>query len=95
MDLALACRSGKELRNHYIITKSPEYDPLRHFFKAAVDQLQLRFDVSLLTSVKPRSLIVVMRAAVADCDDISSEGSLMLLSPPCDIPDETSQGCLI
>ena len=30
-----------------------------------------------------------MRAAVEDCDDRSSEGSLMLLSPPHDIPDTT------
>ena len=89
MDLALARRSGQELRNNYVITKSPEYAPLRHFFRAAVDQLQIRFDASLVTSVQPRSLIAQMRAAVADCDDISSEGSLMLLSPPRDIPDAT------
>ena len=30
-----------------------------------------------------------MRVAVADCDDASSDGSLMLLSPPRDIPDVT------
>ena len=30
-----------------------------------------------------------MRAAVADCDDASSEGSFMLLSPPRDFPDAT------
>ena len=89
MDLALARRSGQELRNNYVITKSPEYAPLRRFFRAAVDQLQIRFDASLVTSVQPRSLIVQMRAAVADCDDISSEGSLMLLSPPRDIPAAT------
>ena len=28
-----------------------------------------------------------MREAVADCDDGSSDGSLMLLSPPHDIPE--------
>ena len=39
MDLALARRSGQELRNAYVITKSPEHAPLRRFFKAAVDQL--------------------------------------------------------
>ena len=32
MDLALARRSGQELRNSYIITKSPEHTPLRRFF---------------------------------------------------------------
>ena len=47
----------------------------------------MRFDVSVVTSVQPQSLIAQMRAAVADCDDVSSDGSLMLLSPPRDIPD--------
>ena len=89
MDLALARRSGQELRNDYIITKSPEHAPLRRFFRATVDQLQIRFDASLVTSVQPLSLIAQMRAVVADCDDASSEGSLMLLSPPRDIPDAT------
>ena len=51
MDMALARRSGQELRNSYIITNSPEYAPLRRFFKAAVDGLQLVFDRSLVTSV--------------------------------------------
>ena len=87
MDLALARRSGQELRNAYIITKSPEHAPLRRFFRAAVDQLQMLFDASVVTSVQPQSLIAQMRAAVADCDDASSDGSLMLLSPPRDIPD--------
>ena len=80
MDLALARRSGQELRNSYVITKSPEHAPLRRFFKAAVDQLQMQ-------SVQPQSLIAQMRAAVSDCDDVSSDGSLMLLSPPRDIPE--------
>ena len=89
MDLALARRSGQELRNAYIVTKSPEHAPLRRFFRAAVDQLQMLFDASLVTSVQPQSLIAQMRAAVADCDDASSDCSLMLLSPPRDIPDVT------
>ena len=89
MDLALARRSGQELRNAYIITQSPEHTPLRRFFRAAVDQLQMLFDASVVTSVQPQSLIAQMRAAVADCDDASSDGSLMLLSPPRDIPDAT------
>ena len=87
MDLALARRSGQELRNSYVITKSPEHAPLRRFFKAAVDQLQIIFDMSLATSVQPKSLLTQMREAVADCDDGSSDGSLMLLSPPRDIPE--------
>ena len=87
MDLALARRSGQELRNSYAITKSPEHAPLRRFFKAAVDQLQILFDTSLVTSVQPKSLLTQMREAVAECDDVSSDGSLMLLSPPRDIPE--------
>ena len=70
-----------------MITKSPEHAPLRRFFKAAVDQLQMRFDALVVTSVQPKSLMAQMRAAVADCDDVSSDGSLMLLSTPRDIPD--------
>ena len=89
MDMALARRSGQELRNSYIITNSPEYAPLRRFFKAKVDGLQMVFDRSLVTSVQPKSLLIQMREAVADCDDGSSDGSLMLLSPPHDIPEVT------
>ena len=91
MDLALARRSGQELRNHYIITKSPEFAPLRRFFNAAVDQLQIVYNSLLVTSTQPpsRSLITTMRAAVEDCDDLSLEGSLMLLSPPHDLPTAT------
>ena len=70
-----------------MITKSPEHAPIRRFFKAAVDQLQIIFDMSLVTSVQPKSLLTQMREAVADCDDGSSNGSLMLLSPPRDIPE--------
>ena len=88
MDMALAFRSGQELRNSYVITKSTEHAPLRRFFKSAVDGLQLVFDRSLVTSVQPKSLLVQMREAVADCDDVSSDGSLMLLSPPHDIPED-------
>ena len=55
--------------------------------KAAGDQLQLRFDASVMTSDQPQSFIAHMRAGVADYDDVSSDGSLMLLSPPRDIPE--------
>ena len=89
MDMALARRSGQELRNSYIITNSTEHAPLRRFFKAAVDALQLVFHRSLVTSVQPKSLLIQMREAVANCDDVSSDGSLMLLSPPHDIPEVT------
>ena len=87
MDMALARRSGQELRNSYIVTMSPEHAPLRRFFKAAVDGLQLVFDRSLVTSVQPKSLLTQMQEAVAECDDGSSDGSLMLLSPPRAIPE--------
>ena len=86
MDMALARRSGQELRNSYVVTNSPEYAPLRRFFKAAVDALQMVFD-GLVTSVQPRSLVSRMQEAVADCDDGSSDGSMMLLSLPHDIPE--------
>ena len=89
MDMALARRSGQELRNSYIITNSPEYAPLRRFFKAAVDALQLVFDRSFVTSVQPRSLITQMQEAVADCDDGSSDDGMMLLSLPHNIPEVT------
>ena len=89
MDMALARRSGQELRNPYIITNSTEHAPLRRFFKSAVDALQLVFDRSLVTSIQPRSLIMQMQEAVANCDDVSSDGSLMLLSPPHDISEAT------
>ena len=89
MDMALARRSGQQLQNSYVITNSTEHAPLRRFFKAAVDALQLVFDRSLVTSVQPKSLLIQMREALANCDDVSSDGSLMLLSPPHDIPEAT------
>ena len=57
MDMALARRSGQELRKSYVITKSTENAPLRRFFKAAVDGLQLVFDRSLVTSDRSRYLL--------------------------------------
>ena len=91
MDLVLARQSGQDLQNHYVVTGIPEYAPLRRFFNATVDQLQIVYNVLLVTSAQLRSclLIAMMRAAVEDCDDLSSEGSLMLLSPSHDIPDAT------
>ena len=44
MDLDLVCRSSQELHNTYIITHSPEFAPLRRFFVAVVNQLQIVFD---------------------------------------------------
>ena len=76
MDLTLARRSGQELRNAYTITGSPDFAPLRRFFAAAVDQLQLRYDNMLAqdftTSMPPtRSLINSMR------DDIHQNSALL------------------
>ena len=73
----------EELLRHY---KEPGARPVTEV-KAAVDQLQILFDTSLVTSVQPKSLLTQMREAVAECDDVSSDGSLMLLSPPRDIPE--------
>ena len=39
------------------------------------------FDAAVVTSVPPQSLIAQMRAAVADCDDASSDGSLICCCP--------------
>ena len=80
MDLALARRSGQELRNSYTITKSPEFAPLRRFFMAAVNQLV--FDNLPVPSGQPpaSSLLDTICAAIEDCD-VSSNDSFMLLSP--------------
>ena len=64
---------GSELRNSYVITNNTEHAPLRRFFKATVDALQLMFDRSLGTSVQPKSLLIQMREVVANCDDVSSD----------------------
>ena len=76
MDLALARRSGQQLRNHCIITKKPKYVPLRRFFVArrrpATDGVQLAAGYICTAS----SLIAMIRAAMEDCDDLSSEDSL-------------------
>ena len=39
MDIALALKSGQELRNDCIITDSPVFEELRLFFRAAVREL--------------------------------------------------------
>ena len=43
MDLALARRSSKELRNSYTITGSPEFAPLMKYFRATIHQLQILY----------------------------------------------------
>ena len=50
IDLALAQLSGQELRNSYTITGSPEFAPLRKFFRGATHQLDC------LYTGKPNSL---------------------------------------
>ena len=44
MDLALARRSGQELRNNYVITNSPALAPIRRFFRAAVRSLVIAYE---------------------------------------------------
>ena len=66
MDIALARRSGQELRDSYTITGSPDFAHFRRFFNAAVNQLQLLYDdmpaPDFATSMPPtRSLIDCMR----------------------------------
>ena len=39
MDMALACQSGQELINHYIITNSPATAHIRRFFHASIRHL--------------------------------------------------------
>ena len=46
--LALARRSGQELRNSHAITGSPKFAPLRKYFSAAIHQLRI-----LYTGVPP------------------------------------------
>ena len=70
MDPVLAQRSGQELCNFYTITENPAFAPLRQFFTAAVDQLQLLYDDASIqeceTSMTPAgSLIDCMRNYVS------------------------------
>ena len=85
MDLALARRSGQELHNTYTITQSPEFAPLRRFFTAAMNQLQLVFNDLPVPSKQPsmpskNPLLETMHAAV-DNYDASSVDSVALVSP--------------
>ena len=85
MDLALARQSGQELRNTYTITGSPDFAPLRRFFRSAVIQLQLLYNelpvASFQPPLSPTRYYLTMRAAVGSCNTSSSEDSLLLLSP--------------
>ena len=85
MDLALARRSGQELRNTYTITSSPDFAPLRRFFKAAVDQLQLLYNEMPLPTISApqppmRSLIESIQDEVY-ASSISSDNSVTRESP--------------
>ena len=103
MDLARARRSGQELRNSYTITGSPDFAPLRRFFKAAVDQLQLLYDdmpvQDFATSMTPvRSLIDCMKDEIyqsaASLDNTLTRRSpveeLVVEELPVDIPPSMS-----
>ena len=53
MDLALARRSGQELRNNYVITNCPAIAPLRRFFHAAVRSLVVAYEDLVSLRVTP------------------------------------------
>ena len=77
-------RSGQELHNTYIITRSPEFAPLRRFF-TAVRQLQLVYDDLPVPSAEPSvpsatPLLETMHAAVDDYE--ASSGDSVVLSSP-------------
>ena len=68
MDLALARRSGQELRNNYVITNSPALAPLRRFFRAAVRSLVVAYEdlaSSRVTPVTPPSICEQMSLDIA------------------------------
>ena len=72
VDLALARRSGQELRNAYIITKSPEYAPLRRFFRGRRRPLSfitvmLTSIVAMLFSILPMFFILILYITVSWC----------------------------
>ena len=66
MDLALARRSGQELRNSYTIIGSPEFAPLRKFVKAAIHQLHLLY-TGVPDTLRPRSPMLSL------CDQIRTK----------------------
>ena len=60
MDLALARCSGQELLNSYTITGSPEFAPLRRFFRAATYHLQCLYtgEPDTLRPSEPLAVVV-------------------------------------
>ena len=76
MNLALARRSGQELSNSYTITGCPDFAPLRRFFRAVVNQLQLLYD-----DMPPvRSLLDSTRDEIYQ-SSVSSDDTLTWVSP--------------
>ena len=47
---------------------------VQNVFEQYTVYMQILFDMSLVTSIQPKSLLTQMREAVADCDDGSSMG---------------------
>ena len=85
MDLALARRSGQELRNNYVITNSPALAPLRRFFRATVRNLVVAYEdlaSSRVTPVTSPSICDRMRQAVYSPECIHSP----VADPVVDIP---------
>ena len=94
MDLALARRSGQELRNNYVII--PALAPLRRFFRAAVRSLVVAYEdlaSSRVTPVTSPSICNQMRQDIASYspDGIHSP----VADPVVDIPEVESLSPLI
>ena len=80
-------RSGSEpLRNTYLITQGPEFTPLRRFFVAAVNQLQLVFNDLPVPSRQPppsaaTPLLESMRVDIDPCDPPSNDSTIVDSTP--------------
>ena len=92
MDLALARHSGQELRNTYTITRNPDFAPLRRFFKAEVNQLQLFYagtPDSFVPQAPLRSLLESMRDEIYT-SSVSSDNTMTHESPVTELVIEES-----
>ena len=73
MDLALARRSGQELRKSYTITGSPEFAPLRKYFRAAIHQLWILY-TGVPDTLRPQIAMLSLRDRIrTDIDTHTNE----------------------
>ena len=87
MDLALARRSGQELRNNYVITNSPALAPLRRFFRAAVRGLVVAYEDLASSRVIPVTSPSICDQMRQDIAAYSPEGiHSPVADPVVDIP---------